>query len=74
MSEPRVSVVIRCFNEEKHIGALLERVYQQTIRNPEVIVVDSGSTDRTLEVARRYPVQVEQVQPIEECDFELPAP
>jgi glycosyltransferase involved in cell wall biosynthesis len=65
MPDPRVSVVIRCFNEEKHIGALLERVYQQTIRSPQVILVDSGSTDRTLAVAGRYPVQVEQVQPAE---------
>jgi len=56
-SPPRVSVVIRCYNEERHIGRLLEGLLRQTITEIEVIVVDSGSTDATLAIASRYPTK-----------------
>jgi rhamnosyltransferase len=52
------SLVIRCFNEEKHIGRLLHGIMQQTVRNVEVIIVDSGSTDATLSIASRYPTKI----------------
>jgi rhamnosyltransferase len=45
-----VSIVIRAFNEERYIGRLLDLIAGQTIRDPEIIVVDSGSFDRTREV------------------------
>ncbi len=53
-----ISIIIRAFNEEKHIGRLLFGISQQTYPNPEIILVDSGSTDKTLEIASQYPVQV----------------
>lgn len=54
----KCSVIIRCYNEEEHIGRLLEGIAQQTLRDVEVIVVDSGSTDATLAIAARYPVKI----------------
>ncbi len=63
MSNPTVSIIIRCFNEEKHIGRLLSGIYEQTIENFEVIIVDSGSTDSTLSIAKRFPVIVESISP-----------
>lgn len=60
---PRVSIVIRAFNEEKHIGNLLEAISRQTFQDYEIILVDSGSTDRTLPIATRYPVRVEHIKP-----------
>ena len=59
----RASIVIRLFNEEKHIARLLEGIAQQSEKDVEIILVDSGSTDRTLEIASHYPVQVVQIQP-----------
>ncbi|MFW5748034.1 MAG: glycosyltransferase family 2 protein [Chloroflexota bacterium] len=57
--KPRISLVIRCYNEERHIGRLLAGVMAQTLADrTEIIVVDSGSTDATLSIARRFPVQV----------------
>jgi glycosyltransferase involved in cell wall biosynthesis len=41
------SIIVRAFNEEKHIGRLLTGLNQQTRQDFELIVVDSGSTDRT---------------------------
>ena len=57
------SVVIRCYNEEQHIGRILSGIMQQTVRNVEIIVVDSGSTDATLSIASRYRVKVLSIRP-----------
>jgi rhamnosyltransferase len=55
---PSVSVVIRCYNEESHIGRLLHGITQQTVKEVQIVVVDSGSTDGTLSVASRFPTRV----------------
>jgi glycosyltransferase involved in cell wall biosynthesis len=47
----RVSAVIRAYNEAKHIGRLLEGLAQQTVTPDEIIVVDSGSTDKTVAIS-----------------------
>lgn len=41
---------------------------QQTVKGPEIIVVDSGSTDATLSIASRYPVRILSIKP-EEFSF-----
>lgn len=61
----KISVVIRAFNEEKHIGRLLYGITQQTLKDVEIILVDSGSTDKTLEIAAKYPVTIVHIQPEE---------
>ncbi len=48
----KVSAVIRALNEEANIGQLLHGLYSQTRRPDELILVDSGSTDRTVEIAQ----------------------
>jgi len=55
LPQPYCSVIIRSYNEEKHLGRLLEGIAQQTVKDVEIILVDSGSTDGTLTVAARYP-------------------
>jgi rhamnosyltransferase len=67
-SSPTVSVVIRCYNEAQHMGRLLSGIMQQTLRNVEIIVVDSGSTDGTLAIAAQYPVKILSIKP-EEFSF-----
>jgi glycosyltransferase involved in cell wall biosynthesis len=65
MAEPRISVVIRSFNEQNHIERLLIGIFEQSIPDVEVILVDSGSTDRTLSIAGKYPVQIHSIPPHE---------
>ncbi|WP_272939844.1 glycosyltransferase family 2 protein [Mycolicibacterium parafortuitum] len=48
----KVSVVIRALNEEAHIGRLLHGLGAQTRPPDELILVDSGSTDQTVEIAK----------------------
>jgi len=61
--QPSCSVVIRAFNEAAHLPRLLDSIGQQTLKNVEIVLVDSGSTDATLEIAGRYPVRVEHIRP-----------
>src|ERR1700722_15559930 len=56
------SIVIPTKNGAKGIGACLEAIYsQKDVGCVEVLVVDSGSTDSTLEIVRRYPVRLERI-------------
>lgn len=62
---PLASIIIRAKNEEALIGQVLTAVYDQTLRDVEVIVVDSGSTDRTLEIAGKFPIKLIEIRPEE---------
>ncbi|MEO7684325.1 MAG: glycosyltransferase, partial [Gemmatimonadaceae bacterium] len=59
-----VSVVMPVRNEAARIAACIEGVLAQTVHVSEIIVVDSGSTDGTLDILRRYPrVRVIEIDP-----------
>lgn len=63
MSPPLASIVIRAKNEEADIGDVLAGVAAQTMADHEVVLVDSGSTDRTLEIARGFDVRLVEIPP-----------
>lgn len=52
------SIIIRAYNEEKHIARLLEGIKQQTVNDVEIILVDSGSTDSTVTIAESFGAKV----------------
>ncbi len=62
-AQPKISIIIRCFNEEKNIGRLLMGILEQTIKDIQIILVDSGSTDSTLSIASRFPVEIVSIHP-----------
>ncbi len=57
------SLVVRAYNEEAHIGRLLEGVRRQTVRDVEIILVDSGSTDATTAIAAQYGAKIVHIEP-----------
>jgi glycosyltransferase involved in cell wall biosynthesis len=63
-----LSLVVRCFNEEAHIGRLLTGVMRQRRRPDQIVIVDSGSTDATLAIASAFPVEIISIAP-EEFSF-----
>ena len=52
--QPLISVVIPCFNDERHLGDAIRSALEQTYPHVEVIVVDDGSTDESVSVAQSF--------------------
>lgn len=61
----KCSLVIRAYNEEKHLGRLLEGVRSQSVKDVEIVLVDSGSTDATVSIAETFGAQVVRIAPAE---------
>ena len=51
---PKISVIIPVYNVEKYLGKCLSSLMEQTFRDFEVIAVNDGSTDGSLEILRRF--------------------
>ena len=52
-----ISVIIPFYNRELYLAEAIESVLNQTYANTELILVDDGSTDKSAEIARSYPVK-----------------
>ena len=63
IAAPNVSVIVRAKDEAATIAQVLDAVMAQDLSPCEVILVDSGSTDDTLEIAGRYPVTIRRMNP-----------
>src|ERR1700730_16081936 len=56
---PSVSIIIKALNEERHIASAIESALTAVAGvDGEVILADGASTDRTVEIARRYPIKI----------------
>lgn len=51
---PLVSVVMPVYNVEKYLRQGIDSLLQQKVRNIEIIAVDDGSTDKSLEILQEY--------------------
>lgn len=51
---PKVSVFIPVYNREAYVGAAIESVLTQSFRDFELLLIDDGSTDRSVEILRSY--------------------
>lgn len=49
-----VSIIIPCWNVEKYLSRCMESIIEQTYKNIEVILINDGSSDSTLEICREY--------------------
>lgn len=53
-SSPDISIIIPVYNVEKYLRECLNSIVNQTFKNIEVICINDGSTDRSLEILREY--------------------
>ena len=51
---PKVSVIIPVYNVEKYLKQCLDSVVNQTLKDIEIICVNDGSTDNSLEILEEY--------------------
>lgn len=58
---PLISVIIPVYNGERYLSAAIESVLAQAWTPLEIIVVDDGSTDQSVQVARHYQSQVQVI-------------
>jgi glycosyltransferase involved in cell wall biosynthesis len=54
VAPPLVSIIIPCYNGEAFVGEAIESALAQTYPHREVIVIDDGSTDRSLDVTKSF--------------------
>lgn len=58
MKKPLFSVIIPTLNEEARIGGLLQSLERQSFKDFEIVVVDGGSSDKTVKVAEKFSAKV----------------
>ncbi|MEQ8324252.1 MAG: glycosyltransferase family A protein [Vicingaceae bacterium] len=59
--EPTVSILMTVFNREKYLSQAIESVINQEYTDWELIIVDDGSTDRSVEIAQSYSSKNDQI-------------
>lgn len=62
--EPKVSVIIPVYNVEPFLARCLDSVVGQTLREIEIICIDDGSPDRSIDILRRYAARDERIRVI----------
>jgi glycosyltransferase involved in cell wall biosynthesis len=55
---PLFSLIVTTFNNERTIGRCLETMEHQTYKKIEIILVDEYSTDKTIEIAKKYEAKI----------------
>ncbi|MBI9042225.1 glycosyltransferase family 2 protein [Lutibacter sp.] len=54
MNDPLVSIITPNFNADKYISRSIESVLQQTYKNWELLIIDDGSTDNSVEIIEKF--------------------
>ncbi|MDQ3068427.1 MAG: glycosyltransferase [Acidobacteriota bacterium] len=68
---PDVSVLMPCFNGARWIAGAIESVLAQTFVNYELVLVDDGSTDGTVDIVRRYAAASASVVVVEKAHTDV---
>ena len=55
---PKFSIVIPVYNVENYLKRTLDSVFNQTYQDFEVLVVNDGCTDKSMEIAKKYNVKI----------------
>ena len=59
---PKVSIIIRTKNEEQWIEQCLTKIFKQTYKNLEIIIVDNNSKDSTISKTAKFKVKLIKIK------------
>ncbi len=65
MENPKVSIITPTYNRERFIERAIKSVLWQTFKNWEMIIVDDGSKDKTVEIVKKYTKEDPRIKLIE---------
>ena len=52
--KPKISVIVPIYNAELYLEQCIESVLNQTLRDIELLLIDDGSTDNSLQICEKY--------------------
>ena len=68
MNKYKVSVIVPVYNAKKYIEQCVESILSQTLKEMELILVNDGSTDNSLEIIKKYEKQYNNVIVIDQSN------
>jgi len=66
--QPKITVVIPVYNTEKYLDKCLSSVVNQTFLDIKVIIVNDGSTDKSLEICKKYALKDSRITLIDKAN------
>jgi glycosyltransferase involved in cell wall biosynthesis len=73
MSDPAVSVIMPAYNAANFISQTIESVLKQTFTDFELLIIDDGSTDTTLEIANQYALSDRRIKVLSQVNHGVSA-
>lgn len=64
LTKPKVSIIVPIYNTEKYLEECLNSIINQTIKEIEIICINDGSTDRSLEILNKYAIKDNRIKVI----------
>ena len=62
----KLSVIIPCYNVEDYVGKCIESVLDNKIKDIEIILVNDGSKDNTLDIIKKYEKEHKEIKVIDQ--------
>ena len=66
--QPKVSVVVPCYNVERYLPQCMDSIINQTLKDIEIICVNDGSTDSTLRILQKYAEKDKRIKIIDKAN------
>ena len=63
--QPKISILVPCYNVEKYLPQCLDSIVGQTLRDIEIIVINDGSKDSTLDIIKSYAARDDRIKIID---------
>ena len=66
--QPKLSILVPCYNVEKYLPQCMDSIVNQTLKDIEIIVINDGSTDFTLDIIKSYAKKDKRIKIIDKAN------